>query len=339
MQVKFLRLRYLVASLGFASACVAASPNARPDALMQIDMNRGAVVERIMSSWSKEIPAVQLTSLKEKLMGLRADHLLAANLSGSFEGVLEVIDAREKEAATAKKLTEVLDGLDKSKALGDNNADLVYTPVTPCRLFDTRTGQASALGTVGGAIVNQSRRTISAGGACGIPTTGVRSIMFSFHSTTNNPPALGIISFMAPAAPLTALAATWTGGTWVTGTFVAPTNNSGQFDAFVGNPAAMQADLIADVVGYFAAPLATALQCTRVAGTGVDVLPNTYRNVSSGVASCSAGYSMVSLGFSAGSDVLHADSNVLGPNLYVRNVSSSTQTVPPYSHCCRVPGR
>jgi hypothetical protein len=40
----------------------------------------------------------------------------------------------------------------------------------------------------------------------------------------------------------------------VTGTFIAPTSSAGAFDTFVGNPAAMQAHVIVDVVGYFTPP-------------------------------------------------------------------------------------
>jgi hypothetical protein len=255
-----------------------ASTPTRPDALLQIDLNRNAVVERIVSSWGGELPALQRESFKSKLMGLRADQLLSANLSGSFDGVLEQLQGAPRDAhlsnltpaigsaasayanlpdinaALASGTVRLNSSPDQTKALGESDRDLLYTPVTPCRLFDTRTGQASALGTVGGVINNNSRRLISAGGACGIPTADVKSIMLSFHASTNNPPVLGIVSFMAPSAPLTAMAATWTGGVWVTGTFVAPTNATSQFEVLIGNGAAMQAHFVADVVGYFMPP-------------------------------------------------------------------------------------
>ncbi len=144
---------------------------------------------------------------------------------------------------------------DKSKAVGDALQDLVYTPVTPCRLFDSRAGQASALGQLGGVMTAQSRRTLNVGGQCGIPATGVASVFISFHAYNNAPATLGIISFMKPGDALTAMAATWTGSNWATGTFIAGTNASGAFDVFVGNPTpSMTADMVVDVTGYFMPP-------------------------------------------------------------------------------------
>ncbi len=226
----------------------------KPDALLQIDMNRAAVVERIVAGWKNEIPAAQLTSFRTKLAGLRADHLLAANISGSFEGVLEIVNRHEtsQQQLTTRPISS---GEDQSKAVGDPLQDLVYTPVTPCRLFDSRAGQNSALGQLGGVMTAQSRRTLNAGGQCGIPATGVASVFISFHAYNNAPATLGIISFMKPGDALTAMAATWTGSNWATGTFIAGTNASGAFDVFVGNPApAMTADMVVDVTGYFMPP-------------------------------------------------------------------------------------
>jgi hypothetical protein len=183
---------------------------------------------------------------------LRADHLLAANLSGSFDGVLEIVNRHETSLQTPRAIS--LDA-DRSKAVGDPLQDLVYTPVTPCRLFDSRAGQTSALGQLGGVMTAQSRRTLNAGGQCGIPATGVASVFVSFHAYNNAPATLGIISFMKPGDAVTAMAATWTGAPWATGTFIAGTNASGAFDLFVGNPnAAMTAEMVVDVTGYFMPP-------------------------------------------------------------------------------------
>jgi hypothetical protein len=241
----------LVATLTCALA-VSVSVHAqttKPDALLQIDMNRTAVVERIVEGWKGEIPAAQLTSFRNKLTALRADHLLAANLSGSFDGVLEIVNRHEVSQQAPRAIA--LDA-DRSKAVGDPLQDLVYTPVTPCRLFDSRAGQTSALGQLGGVMTAQSRRTLNAGGRCGIPATGVASVFVSFHAYNNAPATLGIISFIKPGDALTAMAATWTGSNWATGTFIAGTNDSGTFDVFVGNPTpTMTADMVVDVTGYF----------------------------------------------------------------------------------------
>jgi hypothetical protein len=252
----------------------------KPDALLAIDLNRAAVVEKITLAWGGEISTGQRESFKNKLMALRADQLLSATLSGSFEGVLEVLNSKEVAKvhgfATSFSLAQThrLSGPpdDKSKTLGDTNADLVYTPLVPCRLLDTRTGQSSALGNVGGTFTNQQTKTITPGSACGLPTTGVASLMLSFHAYNNVPATLGVIGFMAPGTPFSALAATWTGANWATGTYITRTSPNGSFDAFIGNTQPMTADLIVDVMGYFRAPQGMVGDITEIqttAGSGL----------------------------------------------------------------------
>jgi hypothetical protein len=115
----------------------------RPDALLQVDMNREAIVARILDTWKVDFPVSQRTSLRTKLVALRADELLAANLSGSFDRVLEILARHENKRAEvitgpgSNQHKELVLG-EQAKALGEANRDLVYTPVIPCRFFDTR---------------------------------------------------------------------------------------------------------------------------------------------------------------------------------------------------------
>lgn len=259
----------LIAS-GFALNFVLAQTVARPDALLAVDMNRGAVVEKIIGAWRHEIPTNQISALQDKLSALRADELLSASLSGSFDGVLEVLGAN----ATATQLfafspavgaaksefatrfdTQIarpnLITSDRAKAVGEAARDLVYTPITPCRLFDTRVGQPSALGTLGGPFTNQETRTIAPGIKCGLPPNPVAGLFLTFHAYSYNPPVLGILGFMKSGTPLSGLAATWTGSAWVTGTYITETDSLGNFDAFLGNGQTMSADIVVDVIGYF----------------------------------------------------------------------------------------
>ena len=117
----------------------AQSPHITPSPLLAIDQHRATVVERIDAAWGEALAysgaGVSRSQLREMLMGLRADQLLAASLAGSLTGLRDVL-AQSVTASTAAKPT-----LFQTKALGDAADDLVYTPVSPCRLFDTRTSQ------------------------------------------------------------------------------------------------------------------------------------------------------------------------------------------------------
>ena len=59
----------------------------QPNALLTIDRNRTTVVDRIVAEWgaalSRSTAGISSAQLHALLMGLRADHLLAASLAGS----------------------------------------------------------------------------------------------------------------------------------------------------------------------------------------------------------------------------------------------------------------
>lgn len=78
-----------------------------------------------------------------------------------------------------------------------------YYALTPCRLYDSRTGNPSALGTGGGPITTASSdatglRQLRARGACGVPTTAQA---VTVNHTVVNPTAPGPIgiSRMCPS--------------------------------------------------------------------------------------------------------------------------------------------
>jgi len=114
----------------------------KPDSLLAVDQNRPTVIERIVAEWGVELAqsgaGIDQSRLRLMLESLRADHLLAASLAGSLSGLRDVLaNAATATAVVAKP------GLVQAKTLGDAAADVVYTPVTPCRLVDTRAPYAA----------------------------------------------------------------------------------------------------------------------------------------------------------------------------------------------------
>jgi hypothetical protein len=269
------------ASLAFFSACASAwAADGRADLMLQTEFNRTATVEKIVSAWGAELSAGEREALRVGLFSARVDRLLAASLAGTYEAALEAVlwqvgaggrvglglsahtqarvspaigSAKAQALSNARETTPASASTEQSKTIGDATRDFSYTPVTPCRLHDSRTGQSSALGTLGGVMVNQTTRTVVSGGNCGLPTSGIKSLFVTFHSYTFNPAVLGVIAFQKTGAPASGLAATWTGGAWATGTVITETLDNGSFDVFVGNGSPMSADMVIDVVGYFSA--------------------------------------------------------------------------------------
>ena len=126
---------FVVLACLFASALALAQPIDRAaDALLAIDQQRASVVERIVATWgptlAKSSAPVSVDDLRARLLSLRADHLFTASLAGPEEGLREVTGFPATTAATKP--------VAYAKALGDAAIDVVYTPVTPCRLVETR---------------------------------------------------------------------------------------------------------------------------------------------------------------------------------------------------------
>src|SRR5438094_114956 len=174
-----------------------------PSALLTIDQNRATVVERIVGEWADRLAmsnaGISPAQLRQILSGLRSDHLLAASLAGSAEGLRDVVSA-----ALVRSDAAVSPTLMHTKSLGDTTDDLVYTPVVPCRIVDTRSGG-------GGVFLPGNQRdwlAFSPGGFagqggsatnCGIP---VRPVAIMANTTM----ASGIFSTVAGGAGNTASA-------------------------------------------------------------------------------------------------------------------------------------
>ena len=121
-----------VFSAALAQMPASAAGAAKADSLLAIDQHRSAVIDRVVRAWSVELAVDQQELLRTKLSKLRADQLLAASLSGSLEAVLDVMISAEQTTGKAP-------AREYTKALGEVDRDVVYTPLSTCRLVETRT--------------------------------------------------------------------------------------------------------------------------------------------------------------------------------------------------------
>ena len=161
------RLGLAVVFAGVFGQCVAAAAgpqatggtHAAASALLAVDANRASLVDRIVSAWSLDLAnrntGIDAETLHTMLMGLRADDLLAASLAGSLEGLRQVLERA------------MVDRSPQPKALGDPDKDVVYTPVIPCRLVETR-GTFAAVYQGGGSFVNGEVRSYAIAGGNGV---------------------------------------------------------------------------------------------------------------------------------------------------------------------------
>ncbi len=132
--------------------------------------------------------------------------------------------------------------------LGSTQADLVYTPVTPCRIIDTRSS--------GGPITPGVNRSFIVAGICGVPFGPATAAVINFVAV--GPAGAGDLRItpFGTAIPLASIINYTSGLNLANGPAVKlcnPATTSCTFDI------TMQADvnatdLVADVQGYFAAP-------------------------------------------------------------------------------------
>ena len=161
-------LMIVIGALGLVSTVavaqnVDASFRGGANALLAIDQHRATVIDRIVSLWGNSLApegaVLDVAQLRTTLAALRADDLLAASLAGTTEGVRDVL--------TIAHVSSSNDGRARTKALGETADDVVYTPVTPCRLVETR-GTFAAVYQGGGAFTGGTTRTYTVQGGNGV---------------------------------------------------------------------------------------------------------------------------------------------------------------------------
>ena len=255
----------LSAALGSAAA---EPPSIRPDPLFAVDQNRATVVNRVVEAWGEALArssaGITRDQLREMLEALRADHLMAASLAGSLEGLRDVL------ARSIVGPGPVVTGRMRGKALGDLDADLTYTPVVPCRILDTRVVGGPLQADVARVFVGYSTNFAVQGGTasdCGIPS-GVPVLALNVYAV--NPTNTGFIKVWAfgTAEPSVSTVNSQVGITAIaTGTLV-PVDRLNDNRFLAKSPTVV--DFVADAVGYFRSPGAVSGDITSVtAGSGL----------------------------------------------------------------------
>lgn len=229
------------------------------------------------------------------------------------------------------------------KALGDPGQDLVYVPVTPCRILDTRI--------VGGPIPANSFRDFDItdvvrfapqGGDtsnCNVGDKGSFAAA-ALNITVVSPNTAGYITaFPYLASQPTAATLNYVAGDIRNGLAIVRLDQSAAAYEFSVYSYA-QTHLVADIVGYFREPEATALECMTLT-TPVTGVPSGITTFSS--PSCAAGYTAMS--GSCRSEALNAIIYIHGGYIsdtqYTCQYSNpnGTRQITANVRCCRIPGR
>lgn len=281
------------------------------------------------------VTAEQQRWLLESLYQMPLAQIRTMRPIGSMDGVAS-------EMTKAKAIVPKLE----QPAFGQLSSELTYIPIVPCRFIDSRN--------VGGALVGTAAFDLdltgsSYGGsaACNPSATvgnnanniGAIAINVAIVSPTAAPGFVGARPF--GAVTTTALVNWYQAGASVqaSNAGVVTTDQSGsnpEIELF-GSPT----QYIVDIFGVFAAPTATALQCSNTTNIATPV--NAGATFSLNATACPVGYTSVSVNCrtSAFNTVNYASvgANTGGADCQGTNISGGQITMNVSQLCCRIPGR
>lgn len=263
--------------------------------------------------------AMTKSTLEAAMMALRGHDM-------SDDKAIDYIATREQK------------GLAGPMALGDLASDLVFVPLPPCRIFDTRSsGGALASGGTrnfdtypfGGG--NFSYQGGTASGNCDmVPDAAAVVINIAAPLST-----VGGFLTVYPYGTTRPLASNldYSAGELKNNEIVAKSAN-GAWDITVYAHGATH--VVGDVVGYFIRPQATALNCVDTADTNVTVAANATANAVA--PACAAGYTQTATNCESSTWQMPFVF-FSGGTCSAQNNSSSSAVLRASRTCCRVPGR
>jgi hypothetical protein len=344
----------IVLTLGLAlSATVLAAgsnregePGARQARASQSEtrqLSRKQAVYELVLKWGPEAARMQTRSV----------HEWASSMVPLF-GTADI--ANLNKAVSAKSYTDMVNALTGTRApsvkklaggvtpmsLGSMTEDLVYTPLPSCVIVNTTKPGSGGTMTAGGArnFLASGTSFVSQGGQdsnCGIPS-GVRALLVN---VTSAPPSTSGYFRLWPFAAPEPLAAniSYTSGQLIQNEIVLAVSTGLGADFTVRSTG--NSHLIINVLGYFAAPLATALECAETAPTTIEIAAGAGGSVHA--PACPAGWGMTATycygDFGAQTKMSTMYSTGDHGYCVYQNGNVSAITVGAKTRCCRVPGR
>lgn len=327
-----------------ASSPQALSPEQRGELARQFVLKWGAYVQGAygipVRTWAdRMVPTLA-----------RADesNLRNALLRSTFEGANSELLGRghaNSDEAISRKMLRIANSatgeLDNELlAIGSLDRDLSFTPLQPCRIVDTRNtvaGKIPAGGSRNFLGINASTYASQGGSDTDCGTLGLNATALALNVTSVSHEGTGhaIVYPYGTAIPTSAsLNYSSTTVAQNNGIIARIPNPLGAFDFTIWT--AQRSHFVVDIVGYFAPPVATALQCMQTAPTNVPVESGSTANASA--TTCPVGYTETGTNCQSSSWEMPFVF-VSGGICSARNNGSGAATLRASRTCCRVPGR
>ncbi len=234
--------------------------------------------------------------------------------------------------------------------IGSLSSDLVFTPITPCRIFDTRLiGPAPGTPLAGDAtyafFAGGVSSFASAGGSatnCGLQTAALNIAAVAVNFVAVGPAAAGYITvYPAGGVQPTASTLNYTAGEVVANSAIVKVSQTSYTAMNIYSLATTH--LLADVTGYYSKPVSSgSLECANVGAE--KTLAANFNNFSIVATSCQTGFIPVSaycFNNTNSSSIISTGSGAYTTSAFCgwRNTSASAVNVYEGLTCCRIPGR
>jgi hypothetical protein len=342
---------------GQPSGLVARNANASAESTLT-SKQRGEMARQFVQRWGGyaqrvyEVPAgVWAKRMVPNFAVADASNFRAALTRDTFEGAMAELSGtghRMSDDQVIGKLAaaEVAPGSSNvnrriaAKSLGALTNDLVYTPIAPCRILDTRSTAAGAIAgnsTRNFVAIASSSFTGQGGSATNCGTSSLSATAVAINLTAVTPSGAGFATaYPFGTAQPVAASVNYTAGAIVNNALIVQIPNPlSSFDFTVYTFA--QSHYVADIVGYFAPPVATALQCVETANTDLAISAGGGTGNADAPA-CPTGYTQTATNCESTSwlmPIVYFENGTCS----ARNGDSSSQTLRASRTCCRVPGR
>jgi len=323
--------------------------------------DRQALVKEILGLWESAPNPVnarneaQYPDLRAALKVATVDQLLDAQNARTLDDLWAVLPKGARGRSTVVPLAagRAITPL----VLGDPADDLVFTPVTPCRIVDTRGGVAPYTGILGpnggnGFQVALSDYSPQGGfaGSCGIPTNPYPAAV-AINVTSAGQTGTGNLRVIQSGAgvPNTSLV-NYVAGVNIANAAVVRSTHLAGYDIYVysGNS---QSHAVVDIMGYFNPPALT-MEDNEVLNTQTAVAAATQFDIFS--PACDAGYRLLSGGINSGayngiayvtssrpaqgaSNALVSGTNT-GDRWICQGITNVATTIRCTAICARIPG-
>lgn len=318
---------------------------------------RGEMAHAFVTRWGNYVQRVYGLDVKvwaSRMVGtfVHADptNFQRALQRSTYEGAVAELDGRGRKLSDARVInTLAAQSADVTPmSPTDGVEDLVFTPLDPCRIVDTRNAGAGQIagGTSRGFYVwgfpNFTPQGGSATDCGGLSEQSPQAIVVNV--TVVNQAALGFATLYPASAASVPTAATmiYYPNVIISNAATVPLGPTADTDFNIFSE--RSADYIVDIVGYYDFPHATELDCvpnfisTPVAASASFNFP---------IPSCAAGFTLTGAGCrtpganqaSWASNGLFNSSGTVSASCSGTNLTAAQITVEGTAQCCRVPGR